>query len=348
MRIGFIITVLILFAACAQKPVDNKSSPPQEIGEAGHQNGSPAKSSSLDKDLVKKVEGTFTPTLANDDKKAKQSYGRTYRVMPEFMQFAFDMRFKNYDHALGILPKILWTDGERAFWENIVKKRPGQLAKAICENVGPDSPFSKYMEPSKDEQAWVESLNQLVTEMLPQDASKNIPQTNQSLDQEIAKLNCSKKVAADLNPCDPVPADLQPSLFTEDFFDRLHNMQRRDTRFVKENYRHPFKMVKYKRYVKVSNIVKLYNALKATEFAKQNHFLRRIKGVARDVRGESTVDRVMADIVLEDKKDMLIARQLQYLVQRNPTLSFLNHLNYGLALCKLSEDKALAHQGGPQ
>src|SRR5689334_21784935 len=89
----------------------------------------------LDEKAKSKVNDAFTAVLNNDDKKAKLAYGRGYKFMPELVQFAFDLRFKNFDHALELLPKLDYTSEEKEMWKRILSSKPKSIHKAICDEL---------------------------------------------------------------------------------------------------------------------------------------------------------------------------------------------------------------------
>src|SRR5262249_1709155 len=123
----------------------------------------------------------------------------------------------------------------------------------------------------------------------------------------------------------PLSSELQASLFIEKFFDKVRNGQRRDTSFFKANYKNVIKMARYKRYVGLSRLLKLYRGLTATEFKAQNHFLRRIYGIARDIRVEQTISRSVGDQILNDKDDLAFVRRINWLVYGDPLVSLTTH-----------------------
>lgn len=92
--------------------------------------------------------------LGNDDK-GQDGLWRSYRFMPPFMQFAFDVRFRNFDHALTLLPTLNRSPDEKTFWEKILKQKPKNLGQAICEGLVSQDTFPPLTtEPSAEQEAW--------------------------------------------------------------------------------------------------------------------------------------------------------------------------------------------------
>jgi len=100
---------------------------------------------------LEKFNSILNPFLAGDEKKAKKAYARSYRVLPEFVQFAFDLRFKNYDHALTVLPKTPWEENEKTFWAKILHGQPASLPKVICNGEKVSPLFPQKVEPTAEE-----------------------------------------------------------------------------------------------------------------------------------------------------------------------------------------------------
>src|SRR5262249_14196536 len=96
--------------------------------ESGAQNrapsSAPARPPMSDDERIRAV---FRPLFENDEKKAKVAYGRNHRYLPEDIQFAMDLHFSNFDHALEILPRTIKSQIERDFWEKVVKSRSHDL-----------------------------------------------------------------------------------------------------------------------------------------------------------------------------------------------------------------------------
>jgi len=86
-------------------------------------------------------------------------------------------------------------------------------------------------------------------------------------------------------------------------------------------------------------ILKLFRAVEDTDFPKQNHFIRRLKGVARDMRASSAWKRTIGDVILDDKPDLGFAHSLTYFIQKYAIIDFLNGLDIELTPCNLGQIK---------
>jgi hypothetical protein len=293
------------------------------------------KKNSLDSKTVDKVDAVFAAVFGNDDKKAKLAYGRGYRFMPEFMQFALDLRFRNYEHALTLLPEVSESKEEIEFWNRIIGAKPAKLAGAICEDLKKHPEFpSQPLETETDESVWAAHLIDLGVKLA--EAQKPLDRSPTKLDQVLEKLTCQQN---DTFPptwqCEPMTPEVRAEVTNHSFFDNLHNMQRRDIRFVKANYRHHIKLLQYRRYINPVNLYKFHFAIEATNWEGYNSFSRRYKGFARDMRTEDLIGRVMGDLMLDDKKDMAIARRLHSIVYSNPVLALATRIEWDLVNCEL-------------
>jgi hypothetical protein len=326
-RITMWLSVLFLFATfvCfAAAQTKNGSG-----GSATHERMKNKSGQPLDPAVVEKVKTTFDAVFNNDDKKAKLLYGRNYKFMPEVVQFALDIRFKNFEHALTVLPNAGESQGETAFWQSIVNEKPTKFAAAVCKKVLAQTDFpTADLSPTQVEVDW---NNQLKVEDTT--SEKTLSELNKGL----SVLVCGPD---DKASCEPLNEVDQKTFFSESYFDKVHNFQRRDTAFVNANYRNAAKITSYKRYITVENIFKIFRAMNATEHSRKDHFLRRIKGIGRDIRIESISARLVGDEILDDTKDLQVAARLRSLINANPILTKAINLDYELASCGLNNNKS--------
>jgi hypothetical protein len=339
MKRCIILMSLLLFAciACADKQLttdeDSESQNAKRTKTTGRTPStepSPSKSKGGDS-VNEKVRTTFAAILTNDDKKAKLAYGRNYRFMPDFIQFAVDLRFKNYDHALQILEKLQITPEEKEFWSKILKAKPARLVPPICEAL--KSSESLSFSESKEQVKWNQEIEELVQTLIPEKAKSAPPA---ELDITLDQLQCKHTGATP--QCEPLTPELQQKLLTDAFFDKLHNMQVRDTHFVKWNYKNYIKVREYRRYVSLSSLHKFFHTIQSTQSDKQIKFLKRFRGIGRDLRPENIVSRVFGDLVVGDEKDTILAEHIESFVQSYPILNLAMGLEFELANCGLPAD----------
>jgi hypothetical protein len=266
----------------------------------------------------------FEAIIRNDDKKAKMAYGRAVHVLPEAVQFAVDLRFKNYEHASQILPKLNMTDSQKTFWEGILKQKPPHLAKTLCENLKTSSFPEMGLKASEEEMAWLRYYDEVSGHLInSENGSKELSPINKDL----SRVSCNER------ECLPLNDDLRDELLRDSFFDEIHNKRRRDTRFYAANIKSPLKLGQYSPYVLDMSLLKFYKALKATTIEKQMHFLRRFKGIARDMRNDTILSRSIADIILGDDQDLATAKRLGVFLTSQPLIASLTRIEGELPSC---------------
>ncbi|MDZ4676623.1 MAG: hypothetical protein SGI74_03855 [Oligoflexia bacterium] len=278
--------------------------------------------------LAQKVNQTFKSILTNDDKKAKLAYGRNYRHMPDFIQFAVDLRFKNYDHAIILLEKLEITPPEKEFWLKILNTKPARLVSPICEALKADT--SLNFTESQEQVRWNNETDKLIESLISAQAKNAEPS---ELDKIIEQINC-KHVGEALS-CEPIEPALREKLLNDVFFDKIHNLQVRDTNFIKWNNKNYIKITEYQRHVTIDSLHKFFHAIQATPYDRQVKFLKRYRGIGRDLRSENIVGRIFGDLVLGDEKDMVLAEHIQSFLQAYPILNLTLGLEFELATCGL-------------
>jgi hypothetical protein len=279
----------------------------------------------IDPVAAEKSKPLLEDIVRNDEKKAKQAYGRAVRVLPEIVQLAVDLRLKNYDHASTALPKTPLMDDQKSFWGGIIQKRPKNLEKAVCEALVANPAFPMAGAKVPDEEAeWLKYFDEVATKIVNPEGT---PKEKSELTMSVERVICTDR------ECGPINDNLRDEILTDKFFDNLHNMRRRDTRFYKANYKSPLKIWQYRPYISDMALFKFYKALKNTPYEKQSHFIRRFKGIARDMRAETILSRSIAAIILGDEKDMALARRLGSFLVSNSLISAVTRIEGELATC---------------
>ncbi len=335
------IVFVVIFAifdllGCGTQEMKNSPPPPQSNQKV---NEPPTVETPLPVESNKKSSYVIDPVAAekskplleaivkNDEKKAKLSYGRAVRVLPEIVQLAVDLRLKNYDHGNTVLPKTPLTDSQKTFWNGIIQKKPRNLEKAVCEALTADPSFPVAGEKVPDEESeWLKYFDEVATKIVNPD---NVPRERSDLTMSVDRVICTER------ECGPINDNLRDEILTDKFFDNLHNMRRRDTRFYKANYKSPLKIWQYRPYISDMALFKFYKALKNTPCEKQSHFIRRFKGIARDMRGETILSRSIAAIILGDEKDQAFARRLGSFLVSNSLISAVTRIEGELATCQV-------------
>jgi len=290
--------------------------------------GEPPKKSTyvIDSVAAEKSKALFEAIVKNDEKKAKLAYGRAVRVLPDIVQLAVDLRLKNYDHGATVLEKTPLTNDQKAFWNGIILKKPRNLEKAVCEALGANSAFPVAGEKVPDEEAeWLKHFDDVATQIVN---PNNTPKERSELTMSIDRVICTDR------ECGPINDNLRDEILTDKFFDNLHNMRRRDTRFYKANYKSPLKIWQYVPYVSDMALFKFYKAVKNTSYEKQNHFIRRFKGIARDMRSETILSRSIAAIILGDEQDLALSKRLGNFLTTNSLISAVTRIEGELASCQ--------------
>jgi hypothetical protein len=288
----------------------------------------------LDPNVIDKANSVFEPVLLNDDKKAKMAYGRNHRFLPELLQLAFDLRFKNYEHALEVLPKTPLSEQRKNFWQGVISKKPLKLGKEVCAALAASEsyPVASQSDTSSDEVAWIREVDQLLDKV---SAGQKAPAPkSDELDKILGDLKCQE------GDCAPIPQDLRPKILTDEFFDKLHNWKRRDTRFMESLYKNLVQWKLYKPYVNTKNIFRLWKSLKASDDdTRQAHFLHRFVSIGRDMRSESGLDRLIGDKILDDQNDLKFARRINRFNDDNALLTVVTTIDHELAGCNLDLGK---------
>jgi hypothetical protein len=286
----------------------------------------------LDPAATAKSKPLFEAVIKNDDKKAKLAYGRAVRALPEIVQLAIDLRFKNYDHAATILAKTPLSQEQKDFWQKIIDKKPKKLGVAVCSALVENPNFPPSSDKiSAEEESWFSNFESVVQSVLAED---NVPKVKSSISETLDKIpNCNGAL------CTPLTEDIEGQVLTDEFFDNLHNMKRRDTHFWQGNYKSLQKVGEYSPYVTDNELYKFYRTLKASPTPKQDHFLRRFKGIARDMRAETILSRSIADIVLEDQDDKVLAYRLGTFLRNNALISAITRIEGEVPACQLAPAK---------
>ena len=287
-------------------------------------------------DLKQKVDVVFTPILTNDDKKAKLQYGRNYRYLPEVVQFALDLRFKNFEHALLVLSQSGKSYGEVEFWKKIILAKPQKLSATVCEALTADRGlFKEPLAITSEEAEWFEKVIEVRKKFVKEAEAKQTGELS-NLEKQLAELPCEWDGEKSPKSCESLSVEQQKIFLDDKFYDNLHNMQRRDTRFVQATYKNFVKLAAYKRYVTVSHLLGLYKAVEATEVKRKEHYLKRLGGIGRDIRTENLVAREVGNEMLADKKDAEFLARIKNLMDANPLLGITTGLGAELAGCGLT------------
>lgn len=134
-------------------------------------------------------------------------------------------------------------------------------------------------------------------------------------------------------------AEAQKALLDSAFFDKFRNMQRRDTNFYKANYWNTYKVVNYTPYYSPSNAWDLYWSLGVTEHPKKNHFMRRIKGIVKDMRENLVMHRFVGSKLIQDEDDYKKAGSIAYFINRYPMISAFLRFDFTLNDCGYNPKK---------
>lgn len=285
----------------------------------------------LDEKSRGKVDDAFRAIIMNDDKKAKLAYGRSYKFMPEFIQFAFDLRFRNFEHAMELLPKLPYENEERAFWQKIVAKKPISFSKAICEDFKNAKFKVPALETLPEEMAWSQEYYAVMNELLRKEQSKMKPHGVTPLNAILGKV---KFRDGHLKPLALEPED-QKAIYSDEFFDKLRNAQRRDTKYWLDNHKNVLKAWVYQRAYLPLYVYDLYASMTITEHPRKNHFLRRLKGIIKDMRFESLIARSRGNHVIDDKEDAAKLTVVSKFMNRHPFVSVLLYFEPQLSSCGL-------------
>lgn len=331
--------ILFCQAACAQIAARQKEESVRSMyrpkvayerpTSSGHRNSS---SLNLDDKAKTKVNEAFQAVVLNDDKKAKLSYGRSHRFMPEFVQFAFDLRFKNYEHALELLPKTPYTDEEKALWKKVLEMKPKNIQKALCEELTSRQFAFDQAEPLKEEVAWYADI-QDVTDDLFQNQKQIV--TKQDVQDVLTKLSLKD----DKGNLRALSDEDQKAILNDAFFDLFRNAQRRDTNAWMAYYVTPVKAWNYQRGFNPNLAYDLFASLAITETPKKKHFLHRLKGIIKDMRVETLTLRTLGSKAVGDEDDLKKVDGLLNFKSRYPVTSSFLHLETTLATCGLVNKK---------
>ena len=317
----------------SQSPLVVQSQPPQIKVEAS--SGSQNNSQSIDSKVAAKVGGLFQALVQNDDKRAKLSYGRASRSLPDLVQFAVDLKFHNFQHAKTALAGSTMSPEQKEFWGKVLDKKPTRLSKVICEEfkeaskdsgTGSGDSSTANTEAGNLDSAWASFYQRTVSDLASKDGGKSSP-----AEKTLEQVQCEKEVCT-------LPQDSSETLLVDSFFDNLHNLKRRDTRNVQANYKNAVKLVGIEKDANVTreSLSHFFSALKAaTDNPKQTHFLRRFTGIGRDMRIEDLANRQLGDAFLGDEDDQKMTGTLQKFVSQNKLISAVNRLDYELADCAL-------------
>ncbi len=347
LHISLVVVLTLTATSCAEKeavkiepPQQNYSPPILKETNISVKNDA-VDAISIDSGTREKVFATFTPLFRHDEKKAKMAFGRYYRTMPDTIQFALDLRFKNFEHAIGILPQIKWSVPITLLWKNALAK-PNRVIKALCDELKEQSNFpADDLKPSPEALAWTKELSAIKIQA-DSDFKRNNTRPSK-LEEQLADFTCeTSSPDYRLWKCIPLNEDQINNLFKDNFFNRLHNMQRRDIRTLKEIFRNPVKVSEYKRYISVETIYKFYLAVKATDHQKQSKYLKRFRTVALDMRKENFLGRYLGDLILEDQEDVTVVERLQRFSILFPLISLVIQFDYELAECALPQNSKSA------
>ncbi len=285
----------------------------------------------LDEKSRAKVGDAFKAVILDDDKKAKTAFGRSYKFMPEFVQFAFDLRFKNFDHALELLPKLPYSAEEKSFWAGILKKRPIAFAKTLCEQFKADKFQMNTPEIMPDELAWSQEYYGVMNSLLKEEQSKATAKAPTPLNITLGKMKFKDQ---NLNSL-PLDEASQNIVYNEGFFDGLRNAQRRDTRFWLDSYKNALKAWMYQRGYLPLYVYDLYSSMNITNTPQKDHFMKRLRGIIKDMRVESLLSRNRGDMTIGDEKDLAKVKMISKFMNRYPFVSVLLYFEPSLSGCDL-------------
>jgi hypothetical protein len=332
--IGSVIFVLLAFSACTtvHTSTSTQTAPQEQISneppiEPSATEVTKTLSYSIEPAVKAKAKVLFEAVIRNDDKKAKFSYGRTVRTLPEIVQLAMDLRFKNYDHASSILAKTPLSDEQKDFWGKILAKKPEKLNLAICQELTTSENFPSLGSKAPDEEVvWLKFFDDVAKDLI---SSEGASHEVSELNKKFATVNCNDK------DCMPIADDLRDDLLSDKFFDDIHNMRRRDSHFFAANFKSPLKLGQYHPLVSDMGLLKFYKALKATPSIKQMHFLRRFKSIARDMRPDTILSRSIGDIILGDDQDLITAKRFGTFLTSNSLISAVTRIENQIPSCQI-------------
>lgn len=279
------------------------------------------------------VRALYELLFDGNDKKAKVFFARNYRKIPENVQFAVALRFEYWKHALGVLPDMDVSKAGRKFWERILASKPTKLVESLCQDFKSQSEFPGllFQEPEKLEMGWLQQIQMLAEQRT---ADNRYPRDPWGINAKLSDLKCTEDVLENkLFKCEAVSAKMQSEIFTTEFFDKLRNGQRRDSAFYSAYSKDILKTFKYSRYSEIKELHRLASSIEATNFPRQNHFRRRLKGMGRDIRVDGTHGRYVGAVMWADQGDIPFATRLASFVNIFPLVDFTTRLDHGLASC---------------
>lgn len=280
----------------------------------------------------------LTPLLKkNNVKKTKKLYGRHHRNLDDNVQFALDIRFGNYDHALKILDDQDFDSEEEDFWERILKAKPKNVSKAVCEELASQQ---KFPEAEVDlgqlrESKWKKVLDDLIWNLAsPKRREKQDPRVK-SFVEKLNTLECQDKNSPETGFCPPLTAEQQEVFLKQEFMDPIRNAQRRSSRIFEAYRKKPVKLIEdpndYNRFL----LVKLDWSIRGTDSKYRNRYLKRLRGIAKDMRKDSVYHRQIGSMILRDYNDVRFMNRVRWLLSSRPVLAVVNGLNLSLPSCKL-------------
>lgn len=129
--------------------------------------------------------------------------------------------------------------------------------------------------------------------------------------------------------------DQEKVIFTDDFFDRLRNSQRRDTRALAESYKNVLRLMAYRKNISRVKVLDLYKNLMISQSPLRDKYVRRIRGLAKDIRGENITARMIGSEIVGDGKDLAFVQRLLAVVKSDLQMALVTRLDYELAKCNL-------------
>ncbi|MBK9293963.1 MAG: hypothetical protein IPM57_05885 [Oligoflexia bacterium] len=285
----------------------------------------------LDDKSTQRIYDGFRAVISNDDKKAKLAYGRTYKHMPNFLQFAYDLRFRNFERAKEVAERLSYTDFEKTFWKTLVEKKPAVISKYVCDWFKENKFGFEKIKPIPKEADWFKEYTYTLESMQKELRSKS-PLKKTELDATFEKYNFldGKK-----NPI-ALSADSQKELLATEFFDKFRNMQRRDTNYYSANFWSAFKVASYGPYFGPNNAWDFYLSLEVTDHPRKSHFLRRLKGIIKDMRENMVMHRLIGSKIIQDEEDYNKALAIAYFINRYPFVSAFLRFDFTLNNCGYS------------
>jgi hypothetical protein len=290
----------------------------------------------LDAKALLRVNEAFRAVIQNDDKKAKLTFGRSYKYMPEFIQFAFDLRFRNFDHAKDLTSKLPYNDDEKTFWQNLISKKPASITKYMCEEFKKTNFEVPQLPTHELEMPWYQDLQEVMDELYSKEMSKTGNKATIA-DETFSKVKYKNEKGEII----PLSIEAQKDLLQDSFFDKVRNAQRKDTLHWLDTYKTPLKAWTYQRLFNPHLAFQFYESLMATtqiEAHKKSHFERRMRGIIKDMRVETARMRSIADAVIKDQKDLKISTGIENFLSRYPILTIFLNLESNLAECGLKKN----------